>query len=229
MGSRAVSQYPRKILEEFETLRKLNQGFSLARYGDGELKLIFGASYSREAGSLKLATELFNTLNFPCPQLLVGIPTLNPRGPKYASWLRHVERFERVIHGEFQYYSAFVTRPDSAPWIEHDKYLQLCLNLWSGKRAMLLSEPTNKLLKLMRATSDLTYHEVPSRDCYRHIDELEATVLDALPEIAVLSIGPTATCLAGRLAARGVQAIDFGSIGGMLARLAERRSEAAGE
>jgi hypothetical protein len=37
--------------------------------------------------------------------------------------------------------------------------------------------------------------------------------------VTVLSVGPTATVLANRLAARGIQALDLGSAGGFLLRL----------
>jgi hypothetical protein len=37
--------------------------------------------------------------------------------------------------------------------------------------------------------------------------------------VALLSCGPTATCLANRLARRGIQGVDMGSVGGMLVRL----------
>lgn len=219
-----MSAYPSNVAGEFETLRALSKGRSLARFGDGELKLMFGSSYAREPANTRLATELFNTLNYPPSGLLVGIPTMDPRGPKFDNWTRHRERFERCVHGNFPYYSAFVTRPDSAPWIETQEYLALVLRLWEGKRAMLLSEPTSKLVGVLeRSAGTLIHREVPSRECYAQIADLEALVLKTEPDVVVMSIGPTATCLAGRLAGHRVQALDLGSIGGMLARLMEAR------
>lgn len=219
-----MSKYPNDVAGEFQTIRALAKGRSLARYGDGELKLMFGAEYVREPANVRLATELFRTLNQPPPGLLVGIPTYDPNGPKYANWLRHQARFEQCVHGEFRYYSAFVTRPDSAPWIETDEYLGLVLQLWQHKRAMLLSEPDSKLVKVMRRTAgEFVHQEIPSRECYRRIGEFETMVADLHPDVAVLSMGPTATCLAARLCARGIQALDLGSIGGMLARLLNAR------
>lgn len=224
MDSRGVTAYPTNVAGEFETLKALGKGRSLARFGDGELKMMYGSAYAREPANPKLATELFNTLNRPPKNLLVGIPTLDPNGPKYANWIRHKERFERCVHGAFQYYSAFVTRPDSAPWIETDEYLSMVLALWQGKRALLLSEPDNKLVKLMQETAgEFIHREVPSHECYRKIDHFEEMAVGLQPDVAVLSVGPTATCLASRLAGHGIQALDLGSIGGMLARLKERR------
>lgn len=203
-------------------MRLVAQGKSLARFGDGELKMMFGASYVRQQGSLALATELFNVLNHPAEDCLVGIPTMDPRGPKYESWSRHRERFERVIQRAGPFYSAFVTRPDSAPWIETQEYFQLVQSVWAGKKVVLLSEPTNKLLPVInRTAAALTAIECPSHECYPLIAKFERQILSLKPQLAVLACGVTATCLANRLAGHGLHTLDFGSAGGMMVRLSE--------
>lgn len=214
--------YPTKIAGEFETMRAVVAGASLARFGDGELKMTFGQSYVRQKGSLKIATELFNVMNHPVSGCLVGIPTMDPRGPKYQNWTRHRERFERVIQREGPFYSAFVTRPDSAPWIETQEYLDLVLSVWRDKRAAIVCEPTNKLLNVLKATAAALEHVVcPSHETYPLIGQIERKLLDMRPQIVVLCCGVTATCLANRLAGHGIHTLDFGSAGGMMARLCE--------
>jgi len=59
----------------------------------------------------------------------------------------------------------------------------------------------------------------PHSEAYGKIDELEQAIVETEPTIALLSCGPTATCLANRLALRGIQAIDVGSAGGYLLKL----------
>lgn len=217
-------KYP-PVLGEFETMRLAAGGLSIARAGDGEAKVICGSSYVRQRGSLTLATELFNVLNHPAPNCLPCIPTLDPRGPKYENWLRHQARFETLLHRQGRWGSAFVTRPDSAPWIETPAYYELMLSCWQGKRAVLISEPNNKLVKLMQRTAgELHYIACPSEECYPLIDAFEQEVAALKPQVAVLCLGVTATCLANRLAWRGVHALDLGSVGGMLARLADLES-----
>lgn len=217
--------YP-KVIGEYETMRQVAAGQSLARFGDGELKMMYGASYVRQKGSLAIATELFNVLNHPAELCLIGIPTLDDRGPKYESWLRHRERFERVIQRRGPFYSAFVTRPDSAPWIETPEYLQLVISVWRNKRALIVCEPTNKLLPVMRSTAAALEHLVcPSYECYPLIAQFEHEILRARPQVVVLSCGVTATCLANRLAGHGIHTLDFGSAGGMMARLSEKEEQ----
>lgn len=220
-------RYPTSIAGEFDTITRVAAGASLARFGDGELKMMFGKSYVRQAGSLAIATELFNVLNHPAESCLIGIPTLDPNGPKYENWTRHVERFERVIQRPGPFYSAFVTRPDSAPWIETQAYLDIVLSVWRGKRAAIVCEPTNKLLPVLQRTAMAVEHiACPSHESYPLIAKFERAILQAKPQIAVLCCGVTATCLANRLAGHGLHALDFGSAGGMMARLWEAAESA---
>lgn len=213
-------KYPEHIFDEFETMRLVAAGASIARFGDGELKLMYGASYSHQIGSLEIATELFNVLNDPAPGCLVGIPTLAPHGPKYQNWIRHKLRYEKVIQREGPWYSAFVTRPDSAPWIEDKEYLEIMDSCWRDKRVAVVCESGSKILKAVRMTAGWATHiRCPSYQAYEQIEEFKEAVLAAKVDVAVLSVGVTATCLANRLAGVGQQALDLGSVGAMLLRL----------
>lgn len=222
--------YPR-VKGEFDTVRKLLKGKSIARFGDGELKILEGHGYNREPTNGKLTAELRAVAGMHHPDCLIAIPTMDRAGPKYQSWLRHKERFCKYFNrgdGD-RYYSAFITRPDSAAdAIESDEYFALISQLWAGReRVVVLSEPTSKLLTCARAMAASVVHiECPSHKAHAVIDQLEEAIVAAEPSVALLSCGPTATCLANRLAARGVQGLDLGSIGGMLMRLMPREVKA---
>ena len=207
-------------LNEFDTIRKVLSGYSLARLGDGEMKMAYGKSYVREAANSTLAAELRSVLRVPSRLCLPCIPTWDKEGPKYESWLRHKERFEKLLAPDIQYGSAFVTRPDSAPWISNRAYAELVQELWAGKNAVILCEKGNSLYGVMKKTTKhLTHIRCPSRGAYAHIDKYEYQIAQLKADVAVLSCGPTATCLADRLARWGVHAIDFGSAGGFLRKL----------
>jgi hypothetical protein len=92
--------------------------------------------------------------------------------------------------------------------------------LWAGKKAVLVAEATSKLRVVVPSAARKTaYVECPHREAYAVIDELERAILRARPEVIILSCGPTASCLAHRLACRDIQALDLGSVGGFLARM----------
>lgn len=212
--------YP-PIKGEFATIAKLIEGgYSLARFGDGELKMAYGAGYVRQAGSAQLASELRRILVSPPPKCLVGIPTMDPAGPKYENWLRHRERFEPLLAKDVTYFSAFVTRPDSAPWIECRTFCEGLVELWNGKRAAVLCERKGSMFRAVRPAAAAAIHiEAPRRGAYDEIDRLQREILAARPDVAILSAGPAATCLAARLSDLGLQAVDLGSVGAMVCRV----------
>lgn len=212
------------VQDEFRTIAMLQQGYSIARFGDGEFKMMDGAGYVREPPNKRLAAELRSVLRRPHPKCLRGIPTFDPRSPKFPTWQKHIGRFTRLMkrtHGDF--YSAFISRPDSAPWIRTKEFAQELATLWKGKRIGVLCEEESGMLRALEAEGwqpSAKYHVVcPSHKAYYHIDTFERVFVHDNPEIVILNCGMTATCLANRLAKRGIQAIDFGSGGSFIAKL----------
>ncbi len=215
--------YP-QVHDEAATLLKLTrEGKSIARFGDGEFKMMDGAGYVREPPNEKLAAELRNTLARPHKNLLVAIPTMDKSGPKYASWARHKERFARIIRyahaGNTEFWSAFISRPDSAPWIRTLDFAREFEKLWVGKRVWVLCEADSGALRAIRDAAEVIHHECPSHGAYAHIADFEHAAAAAKPDVAIMACGMTATCLAQRLSRRGIQAIDFGSGGSFIAKL----------
>jgi hypothetical protein len=216
--------YPTKVMGEFDTVRFLiKKGRSVARFGDGELKILCGTGYVREPGNSELTKEMREIVREPDPRCLIAIPTMDRNGPKYErTWKNHEERFTRYFMASDRraYGSAFITRPDSASdQIETPEYFDLLTSMWRGKHVAVLSESVSKLLACAASMSNVSHIECPRYQAYSQIDELERAIVQTKAEIALLSCGPTATCLANRLAKRGLQALDLGSIGGMLMRL----------
>lgn len=196
------------------------KGFSLARFGDGEMKMAEGFGYAREPGGPKLAAELMRTLRTPHVRCLVGVPTFDPEGPKYNNWLRHKPRFETLLQPKHPYYSAFVSRPDSAPWINCPEYGQLVESIWRDKLAVVVCEKSGSMLQTVKLGADwVTHVACPHREAYAEIDRIEDKVRAAKPDVVIMAAGPTATCLANRLAADYIHAVDLGSAGGFLGRL----------
>lgn len=209
-----------KVHTEFETLAKLRQGYSIARFGDGEFKMMDGAGYVREPPNKALAHELRQVMRSPHPMCLRGIPTFDKRSPKYKTWIKHTERFTRLLRAKGEFYSAFISRPDSAPWIRTREFALEFVKLWEGKRVAVLCEPDSGALRALAlsAPASIDHVECPHSLAYAKIDGFERQLLRNDPQIIVMSCGMTATCLAKRFAAHGVQAIDFGSGGSFIAK-----------
>lgn len=209
-----LDPYP-NVASEQKTIEMCLSGFSLARLGDGELKIIYGAGYAREPPNSKLGQELRGILLRPDDGCLVGIPTMDPQGAKYANWLRHRPRFSRLLMlSKIQYYSAFVTRPDSSPWIRTSEFASSVERLWRGRNTVVVCEKHGSIFDTVRLRAGQVRHVMcPRSEAYAKIDEIEQSVVEAKPDVVIISAGPTATCLANRLAARNIQAIDLGSSG----------------
>jgi hypothetical protein len=210
--------YP-KVQGEFETVSMLAQGMSLARLGDGEMKLIGGGGAAREPKNPAIAAELLEILHRPNAGCIVGIPTMDERGPKFQTWSKHLKRFSQNLSETVTYYSAFVSRPDSAPWIENFEFADSLRKLWAQKRVAVVCERKGSIFRTVaRDARKIEHIECPTHHAYGCIGSLHRKALRNDPQIVIISAGPTATCLANRLAASGVQALDLGSAGKFLYR-----------
>ena len=211
-------KYP-SVIGEFDTVHKILDGFSIARFGDGEFKMSDGMGYRREEANSKLASELKQILHEPKERCIVGIPTMDQRGAKYENWLRHYDRFVGMLSSKVQYYSAFISRPDSAQWIMVKEYAELLQKAWVGKKAVVVCEPDNSMLGVVKSSArDVTHIACPSSGAYALTKQFRNQILRIKPDVAILCVGPTATCLAHRLCDQ-VHTIDIGSAGGFLRKL----------
>lgn len=218
-----MNAYPR-VLGEAETVSLLAQrGLSISRYGDGEFKMMEGNGYRRETAKPDLTMALNWAFRANVPQCLKAIPTMDVCGPKYQHWLRSERRFCRHLDPNTQYVSAFISRPDSAPWINTIEFAKAYQKLWLGRRVAVLCEKDGSAYRAVRIGSkQVTHVRCPTHEAFQHIDDFEATILDTGADVAILSCGATASILAVRLAQRGMQAIDFGSGGSFIAKLLDQ-------
>ena len=211
--------YP-EVVGEFETVAELQKGSSICRLGDGEFKLIVGQGYVREPANERLAKELRRVVKNPHPSCIVGLPRIDEKGPKNGNWLARIDRYVPFLRENQTYYSAFISRPDSAPWINTVKFAKRMQSLWRDRHVAVVCEPKSSMRRMLEfGAGKVTHIECPSENAYALIDLFEKAVVEVKPQIAFLGCGVTATCLANRLARRGIQTIDFGSGGAFIAKL----------
>lgn len=191
-----------------------------------EVGVLDGKGYVREPENEALTRELNQVLQFHQSNLLIGIPTMDPKGSRYGDgktwgWARHKERYAKLWPPGREYYSALISRPDCGDWMLTHDYAKAVQKLWLGKTVTLIgSEPDrNKMRKAIELTQEVNFIECPFKGAYSVIDELEEKALQANNDITILCHGVSATCLAARLNRKGLQAIDLGSIGGFLHKM----------
>lgn len=206
--------YPH-VLGELETLERVLAGASIARFGDGELKLMFNKGCVSQVARADLATEMATLLSQPS-KALIGIPTLDKRNPKFASWVKLAPQFERVVDRHKHFGSSFITRPDNAPWINNKEFFDKIQSLWAGQRVTFVGNGVRSLTAdflLSTGAKQVDWIESPYRDAYKSINNLFSQIISRDNHRVILCVGPTATCLAERLAVAGRHAIDLGHIG----------------
>ena len=207
--------YPHVITED-ETLDAALTGRSLSRFGDGEFRNAIGGNAAAQHADPRLAAELCDILAKP-QKALVCIPHAQ-RGPKQVNWQNYTRPKYVALLRQPSYGSAFVTRPDSAPWIDRPDYWDKIKQTWRGKEVTLVIGTQRSLtLEMMKEAKSINLITGPGEDAYAKIDEIEARI--GLPKgVVILCLGPTATVLAVRLVNKGVHAIDLGHVGMFLRR-----------
>lgn len=209
--------YPQVISEE-ETLERAIAGENLARYGDGELKNAMGGNCVSQPADKRLAVEIRDVLVRPAKGCLPCIPNFNSKTPKRESWANWAKPpYSDLYDSKRIYGSSFISRPDSAPWIDRPEYWERVKDLWRDKDVTLVAGTQRSLRsEMLTEAKSVAFVQAPSGQkgdgAYAKIDELEASCV-ALGKPALLCVGPTATVLANRLARRGLHANDLGHVG----------------
>jgi hypothetical protein len=227
-GQERTLPYP-PVMSEIETLQAAISGRSIARLGDGELRLADGRDCISQVASKSLRGEMIRVLTGD-HNTLVCIPHM--ASPKFEkTWNRyHMDKYVQY-YTRPEYGSAFISRPDSAPWIDTDYYWDLCEQLWAGKDVVLVISEEHSSLRpgQLHSVRSLRVVEGPRRDAYEQIGILEAKI-GILEEGAtvVLCLGACATVLAVRLNTRfKAHALDLGHIGRMMRGRGRWRNEQA--
>lgn len=199
-----------EILGEAETLAACHD-LSLARFGDGELRLAIGGAAISQRADPKLAHELQDILVNYCG-CIVGIPNFDAT-PNKESWDKYRARPFAGFYCQDLYGSAFITRPDNAPWIDTPDYWAAVRALWAGADVALVVGDTKSLTPgMLTGARSVRVFEAPRQDAYAHVGRLEEE-LGTWAGLVLMCLGATATVLAARLTRRGVHALDLGHIG----------------
>ena len=209
--------YPVTIGEE-ATIDLLLQGRSIARYGDGEFRLMVGTDRAGQPHYPDLAKRLREILR-DSGDCLVGIPNLRTKTPKAEFWRRFSGEWVTRHLTARPYCSSFITRPDSAPWINNPRYWAKCRQLWADKDVTVV-RGGNKSLRAAIMPEARSVREIigPRINAWASRDALmEAIGTPGHP--VILCLGITATVMAADLCAKGVQAWDLGHMGMFLRRV----------
>ncbi len=219
-----IKSYPR-VLGESETLDLVLAGKSIARYGDGEFKVAMGGAAKAQEADATLAKKLRRAL-VDSGECLIGIPNIHevvarhPVDQKVTFWSRFLTM--NGLLEDRKYVSAFITRPDSAPWIDTPDYWTRIESLWKDREVTLVRGSSKSLvgedLVGARRVNEVITSGKPQpdgrlwhRDAFSEYESLMSRI--GTPERVLLCLGPAATAMAVDLCAKGVHAVDLGHVG----------------
>lgn len=209
-------RYP-LVLSETATLDQIWAGRAIARFGDGELKLATGRSIKSQLYHPKLQEALRAVLQDPGGPCLVGIPNIasTPRTPKEPFWAPYRGAgYTRLYDHRATYASSFISRPDSAPWIDTPAYWNRIRHLWQDREVWVMGgSQKGWRLEELKGARQVRMLTAPRQQAWAVNRDLFQVLREADPEVLIfLSLGPTATVLAHQLAHEGRWALDLGHL-----------------
>ena len=217
-----------QIMDEHSTIQYLiDHRASIARYGDGELKLCTGRRAKSQVCSAGIQNRMREILvsrnNNNC---LVGIPRIYSSEDKcrmserkWSFWKNYANDKHLPLYDKYKLYgSAFITRPDAAPGIDNAEYYAKIKSLWKDREVLILHGKGTGFLKSPSLLDGVKkYQEAigPPTNAYsEHKSLLKRMLLTSDRDtIILISLGPEATILAWDLACNERQALDLGHLG----------------
>lgn len=216
------------IKDKLETLDKLLEGYSISRFGDGELSLIYkrkknGINYqeSNQEMSEKLAEILKSNVDkhlVAIPEPFIKIDNLILSDAYFWSkyFLSNKKYLKKYLDKDKLYYDSLITR-FYMPYLnvnEANKIVNKFKKLFENREILIVEGENTRFglgNTLFDKSSSIQRILCPSKNAYRLYDKI-LNKIKTLPKnkLILIALGPTATILAYDLAKIGYQAIDIG-------------------
>lgn len=221
-----------KILNADDSLDVLcNSDKSIARFGDGEIRLIFGTGVHFQKYDEKLSQKLKTTLVSSFDNLFIGLPDF------YASLMDAnmvVKNAVRRFYGKYTplilpmlnekqvyAYSAFTFPYINVGFNNNKEYYETRYNkfrrIWDNKDIVIVSgdKVFDKIkYNIYDNAKSIEYIKAPSINAFSKYDELLSEIkTKEKSKLIILILGPTATAMAHDLAQLGYRALDLGHLG----------------
>lgn len=208
----------------------IKRGFSLCRFGDGELEIMRKKErlWYQEV-NINLTIRLQEVLNTKDPNIIIAVANnfgnLSCYTERSADGIRQYlsggrrKEILKLLDKNRIYYDAYVTRPyymykDKS---YADKIFALFKKVWDNRHLLIVEGKYTKngvRNDLFKNTNSIRRILCPDRNAFNKYEEILYTVKKVVKkgELVLISLGPTATVLAYDLARCGIQALDIGQI-----------------
>ncbi len=211
-----------------QTIDKLiDSDCSIARFGDGEIKLVAGRDISFQKADPFVVDKLREVLSSDVDGLLVGIADMfgersrySPNATKY--WKKHLHQYRRVWYRYLiknkKYYNASMTRQyitlkDRSQGIFIYERMK---KIWNGKDIVFIEGEKSRMgvgNDLFAGARSIKRILAPSTQAFDKYNEILSQAVSFDKDVLFLiALGPAATGLAYDLHLKGYRAIDIGHV-----------------
>lgn len=201
---------------------------SLSRFGDGELKIMFGGDINFQPFHPLLQQRLREVLLSRNPSILIGIPDVFEHLERYTPfdqrfWRYHLcwnrSRWYSFLRSDQKYANTFLSRFYSIDFdcLKAESRFAEIKRLWIDRDVLIVEGEDSKLgvgNNLFTSAKSIRRILCPSKDAFACYDRIFETISIYASEsdLIVLALGPTATILSYDLSMAGYQAMDLGHI-----------------
>ncbi len=211
-----------------ETIDTLCEGlFSIARFGDGEIKLVDGKDIFFQKATPFVTEKMREVLSCDVDGLLIGVADIFGDRSRYSEkatlyWKKHLQRYRKVWYRHLRknkkYYNASMTRQyislkDRSQGVEIYNRMK---KIWNGKSIVFIEGEKSRLgvgNDLFSGAKSIKRILAPSTQAFSKYDEiLKKAGTFEKDTLFLIALGPAATALAYDLHIMGYRAIDIGHV-----------------
>ncbi len=204
-----------------DTMRRVaGDRMSLARFGDGELKIMLRPQYNLrfQPWSAELAGDLRAVLSmdgYDSSRLLVGFPYTFRDAHWTSVWQDIWPEVKPLLDPRVQYGTAHVSRPIYFTHLGR-RGTQLWRDVWEDQRVVIVTGEGSRFHlepELFGNARSIDFEYSTPRDAYTDLPRLMEKLEQHDPDrLYLLALGPCGTLLAASLSQRGRWAVDMGHI-----------------
>jgi len=196
--------------------KRLKMGFSLSRYGDGELKVIRGGSITNmQKYDEVLKQKLLKVFEHPLSKLLIGIPDPLCTRPYVSKFHRYFDKFilGRSAKEKSVFVSSFFSRP-SLVSEDSEVFFGKMKGIWKEREIVLINFNPELPDHFLFRDNKSEFIQISRNNCFSEYKRIMSSCQQFYNQnkLFLISAGPVATCLAYDLCSVGEQAIDIGGI-----------------
>lgn len=206
-----------KQLSLEETMIKLaNSETSMARFGDGEMKLMLKPEFrlAFQPNSPELMKDLKATISEPVDGLMVCMPQFHRDQHWAGIWADVWDQMSPLLSGQESYGNSHVSRPVLFRLLG-DTGVEMWRSVWAGKDVKLITGKGSRfdmLPALFDSSASISRFDSLAIDAYSDTERLLDKGQLGDPDLFLLALGPTGTTLARELASRGKRVLDIGHL-----------------